>query len=297
MNPQVVTGLSLSVGVGVLFTAVGTLLGRAAERGQNLTGIFAISSVTSATAAWVFFAQPGRLAEDGNPRLGELILLFAISGALGLAGQLAFAKAIAHGHKGIAWAVSQAAMVVPVLYAVTLLGDPLRPGGFTGLILILGALSLLAFGRQGTSASARHWILWAFVAFACYGVAQTINMLPSKWSGWQDRGHLRLPLFLSAFAVAAGLTAVVKRVPLTKALVLWALAHSLISLLANFMVFRAMDALAAVGSVSFVYPVAVGVSLLGMVLVSTFLFRERTGPASLFGLLLATGGVVLLALR
>jgi multidrug transporter EmrE-like cation transporter len=75
------------------------------------------------------------------------------------------------------------------------------------------------------------------------------------------------------------------------------LPHAAATLIANLAFFTAFDRAASTGRLAFVYPIAIGVSMVGMQLVSRFTLGERRTHGAALTLGASLAGVFLLAWR
>lgn len=117
-------GLTLILLTGLVWGAIGILMGVVARRRLDIFVFTAAGTLLGSVAAWVVFPQWTVLLEGQIPRGSSLILFLSIAGIAGVCGMLCLQKAMIAG--AVAWTVGQSAMVIPFLWGVLFLGEPLR---------------------------------------------------------------------------------------------------------------------------------------------------------------------------
>ena len=122
-------------------------------------------------------------------------------------------------------------------------------------------------------------------------------MAPSHWPGWTDTAKLRVPL-ISLISFLFWLVPILwqKRRIDVRAMLPLSLGYAACVLAGQWLLYLALDRLAALGLSATVYPLAIGTCIAGFYLYSLVVLRERATLASSLGVLTACFGIILITL-
>ena len=302
-------GLLFTLTTGLLWAAIGVAYSVMAQRRMGFFAVMGPSFVVTTALAWGVLPNYRLLANGGVDRLSALAAIMAGAGAITVVGMACMQEAMRRGHHAASWAVGQSALVAPYLVGVLLFSEPLVWNKALGVLLILGSLVAFGWARKGerdekersqsSDAASRGglgWFMLVIHALLLLSVSQSLTTLPSHWAGWTDAAGLRVPLFFSGLGaayLAAGL--IVRKLP-GKEELLVAAALVVLALPSHFCLYRAMDCLKPLQMVGAVYPLAVGICILGFALYSLLLLKEKTTAFHVLGLCVGLAGIVLLSL-
>jgi uncharacterized membrane protein len=294
-------GLMWTLATGLIWFGVGVVQSQAAQRQIDRRLFFGLYSASITALAWATLPDYGVLRVGAVPQLPSLAVVMLAAGVTSLLGTQLLQKALSSGHQAASWTIGQSAMVLPFLAGVFLFGEPLSTSRLAGMLCIL--VSLVAFGlvqAPGTAASKvssdQRWFWLALGAFLLIGVSQVFTLLPSHWANWADTARLRIPLvFSGGFILTVGPLLRNRRL-LNRRTTLMALLLTAAVFPGQILLYRAVDALSAVGMTALVYPVAVGTCILGFALYSAVVVREGLNGAQVVGIVLGAIGISLIAM-
>jgi len=287
-------GLILIILTGLAWGGIGVVLGMAARRRFDVLPFITIATVVSCIVVGVFFVRWPVLMAGPVDRLLPLTLVLAGAGVAGVSGMMAMQKAMTAG--AAAWTVGQSAMVIPYLAGILFLGDPLRPGGVLGVLLIMLSLASFFKDSQRSRVGGMGWFRFALLAFVLLGVQQTLSSLPSSWDGWSDAANLRPPLVLLAGAIPLTLLVILRARPIDRRMVGLALGYAVFIISGQVLLFRAMDCLRVEGRLSLAFPVALGTCIIFVSLWDIIVLRSGFSRLTLLGIVLGAAGVIMMAL-
>lgn len=283
----------LILGTAVCFAISGALQAQVVARKLPVGVFFAIGSALAAVVAWTAWLDRSALAQES--RVGALAVWMGLAGATNVCGHLCMARALAGGRRSVAWAIGQSALAIPLVASLVIWDERAGIWGWSGLGLLLGGMVLLARSRTDGQGPTR--IGWALGAFLCYGTTQLIMAVPSHWPGWSDPAHLRLPLNLTANALAAAVAATSAGIGVGRRILPWSMAYALVLCTAFILVFAALDRLAARGASGVLFPLACGGAIVLFTAWNHVAHRERLSAAEAAGMGLAVAGILALVLR
>jgi drug/metabolite transporter (DMT)-like permease len=195
-------------------------------------------------------------------------------------------------------------MVVPFVVSVTLLGDSPSVPSLLGIVIIVVSVVLLGFTVPANETvegePQKGWFGLILITFACFGLQQSLSLLPSRWEQWgdfRDACNLRVPVYFSVQFVFYCLVLLARRRPLGAPALRLGFVMAVLILGGHFLIYTALDALTAQELGGITFPVIVSVSIMLMALYSVFVLRERSGPLTLGGIALGVVGVMLVAWR
>lgn len=298
-------GFLLTVITGLVWVMVGAIFSVAAKREIELASFMFLGAGLSTVFAWSVIPDYGTLIAGNQSRL--LPLAFWMTGVAILAaiGFLALRKAMVPGKHGLAWTMGQAAMLIPFAAGTLIWQEEITSFCSAGMLFLAVSLPLCAVRRKSRStgqaveapAGEARWSAWGLLAFALIGLSQVFSMVPSHWPDWTDSSKLRVPL---VFLVSTlfWLTLMIRRkrkMEARKNLPL-ALGYAACVLAGQWLLYLALDRMAALGLSSMVYPLAIGTCIIGFYLYSRIALREKTNFAATLGVLSAAGGIILITL-
>lgn len=294
-----VKGLLLLLTTGILWCCSGVLYSTVARKKLDFAAVMSVTTALNSLLCWLFFVDYEKMA---NQPPGTVLRLAGIMFMVGILASTAFIimqRAMKDGHHGIIWTISQSAMILPFSVGILMFHEPLLFWNGGGMLFVF--FSFFLFGIQKnekTSSRPKNskWFWLSLLTFFVLGSAQSLSTIPSYWPGWVDDANLRPPLMSAGFAI--GYTAIMlsrKNRP-TKETLKYSLLIICTSLPSYFASYASMDALSPFNKVSLVYPVGVGISIVGFVLYSLIILREHSTWSSRLGILFALTGLGLLAI-
>ncbi len=293
MTAGYTTAAGFVFGASLSWTLIASLFSAVGKLRLNSWAFYFVSLSLSALLAW---SQVDYAALAGGAE-APLVAVMALSGVFGVGGMLLLMAAMARGHRSGCWSIGQSAMLCSFAFAVAAGRTSLT--GLSGMAMLLVVAGIALFGIRASNGSdkisVRHvgWLLLAILAFAHNGVSQSLSMLPSLL-GWQDAANLRVPVFLTAGAMALGIILLLKkRHPTRKEWMLGGLCGTL-SYAGQFCLYRAMDTFSQIGAVGLTYPLCVGGSVLLFGIKSRWFLNETFTLSQWVALFCCSGGIVLL---
>lgn len=224
--------------------------------------------------------------------------VFALAVAGGLGGAAAyffFINALRIGHYALTISVLTMSFLLPVLYSTLFWSAPLNMVMAIGIVLILAGIVLISFSgsarQTGESGKRWKWLLWISVAFGLNGIPQIAQASAVRLAAVNYWLFLFIIFFSGGlvYAIALG----VRRIPVPgKAWIFGAFAAAG-SVAANLFTLKTLETIPA----TVVFPVTLTGPVIGGVLLSRFVFREKMDRIAWFGILAGLAGLVLLALR
>ena len=215
------------------------------------------------------------------------IICLLLIGNFNIFGMLLLQTAMKRGNSGIAWALTQSALIGPFLF------------GITGLCLVLlGMICQIKDERKtpGAAPGRMHSLLLAFCAFLCCAVTQTALTI-SSYSAIPMSGTGKTFLLMLG-AVAGLLIFKLSRrntsFALSGKMAVTALLLSFLSLASTLLLFLALDKLAAFSLAGLAYPVSLGSSIAGFALYSACVEKEKLSYRQAAGIISIIAGIFLL---
>ncbi len=308
MNPAV-QGISLTLLTGLVWGGVGISLSRIVKTNMDFPSFMFLASGLILAFSLAVMPDYGKIySGDANYRLFELLLVMLAVAATSNLGFLKMRNAMQLGHHGFAWAVSQSAMILPFIFAFLFWNEKMGVSRFAGAALILASLllfSLRQIGSQrdtsdlnsGTQAGGAEWIALSISAFLLIGISQIFSILPSHWSGWSDKGVLRVPLFsLFTFIFWTGYFFSKGSKVSFKATFIFSLLYALLVLSGQITLYKSLDLMESVKMSSIVYPLAVGTCIMMVVVYSALALKEKFGVAGILGVSMGLLGIILISI-
>ena len=283
------TGLMLCISTGIVWTLVGILYSHASRRdGESFVTFMASNSLVFAITAWTV-GHPVAAPVHEVAATGVCALAAAFVGQLGF---LALFWAMKRGGHGIAWSLTQSALVVPFLCGVLFFGN--RPGllSYCGLVIMLGAVALIGAGSAGVNGSTNYlYLLLSFGAMILTGISQALTLIPGHLGLTFEALTWRVP-FYSLVGLCWWVVLFVRH---EKYFFSWhGVLYGIVVATGQFLLYHASDCLERHNATALAYPVAVGTCILLMRLYSRFARQEHFSRLEAVGLSLLIIGIVLL---
>lgn len=283
--------IACSIGVATVFKATER---RHLDRAALLAANYAAGALLALALQGTDVAG-GRAAVDAG-----LVALGVAQGVLFIAGFWLFSFAIGRAGMGLAAGVMRLSVVVPVVAAWAVWGEPVSPTQMAGLALAGAAFFLVArpaADDAGPSAQLGGGRTFGALAllFLAGGLVDVLNMAFTEIYAATADASLFL-LFVFAVAFAVGATAVVATGVRTgrwprRETVLWGVGLGVINYASADFFLRAIEQLPA----PFVFPANSVAIVFGAALVGQVGWQERLSPANWAGLAVAAVALVLLA--
>jgi len=295
-----VEGLCLLALTGFLWALVGAVFSHASRQNVEFVAFMFVSSLFNAIGAWIFLFKPNHLAENGGGGCLNMVVVMAIAGLFGSLGFQLMGNAMRKGNRGVIWAVSQSAMILPLFTAVFFFNEKLGVFNWLGIVLILAGLAMLGIKKDKTEKpdnSAGGWLWMSYAVFLLVGISLSFTTLPSHWKSFHDDAGLRLPVIFTA-SMLYFLTQTIakgKKFLARRTLVL-GLIYSVVVFMGQLCLYRSLDGFAQFGRVGMVYPVAIGICVVLFTVYSVVFLKDEFKGRMLTSVLGITGGIFLLAL-
>jgi len=126
---------------------------------------------------------------------------------------------------------------------------------------------------------------------------QTINTVPSRWSGWEDTYNLRVPLSMISGFIFQVVKMIFAKIKLTLNSLFYGIIAAILITLGEWSVFISMDLLKTSGLLPVVYPLAIGISIIGVALYSGVVLKEKFKVGQLVGIFIGITGIILISLQ
>ena len=227
------------------------------------------------------------------------IICLLLIGNFNIFGMLLLQTAMKRGNSGIAWALTQSALIGPFLFGMVFFGEKHSLFGITGLCLVLlGMICQIKDERKtpGAAPGRMYSLLLAFCAFLCCAVTQTALTI-SSYSAIPMSGTGKTFLLMLG-AVAGLLIFKLSRrntsFALSGKMAVTALLLSFLSLASTLLLFLALDKLAAFSLAGLAYPVSLGSSIAGFALYSACVEKEKLSYRQAAGIISIIAGIFLL---
>lgn len=295
MTP-VTAGFLLTALLGGLWTGVAVLYSHAAKKSVRPVGFYVVAAIVACPLAWLVVADWQTLAKGLPQSVMPLGSLMAFAGLFNVGLQLLLLHTISIGHRSTVWTISQSALVVPFLVAWLWWQEPIGWVEMTGVAAVLAGVALLGMGGKHQSAKGGPWRVFALVCFFGVGAMHVMNIIPSHEAAFQDFARLRTPLSLTAYFAGIAVVAAARRIRPSRAECLFGAAYGLIVVASAVTMYRALDLLAESHRAGLVFPLAVGISIIGFLLVDGHQAGGLSGwkRALVFSLIL--GGIAAIAM-
>lgn len=286
-------GIVLTLATGLVWSLVGIVYSKAAEKPEGFRLFLAIGAFCFALACWG--ANPPAAAP-----VSEVLTVAAVmipAGILGQFGFLALRGAMRRGGHGASWGIAQSAMLCPFAAGMLLFGERVSAARLAGMGMLLAALVPLSRGGRIPEKDSGHrvFLIFAFLAFVLLGGQQTLTLIPNRLPELGAAAlSWRVPL-LSLCGLGWFVAAFARRESGFRSVLPLALLYGALVAAGQWTMFRALDLLSGAGAAGIAYPLAVGGSVALFFLYSEWIRKERNGLIGAAGILLAVLGMFLLA--
>jgi len=293
-------GLILTLSTGLIWGLVGVVFNHAARKKVDYASLMFVASMASAVAAWSLRCDFEKISFVGNEVILSKLLL--VMGGVALLGSIGFwlmRQAMQSGHSGVAWALVQSAMVIPALAAILFFNEAVTFFKIAGLAIIVCSIISFSFSKQEKteSKSKGAWLWPALSAFALVGLSQFLCTFPSYWEEWNESVDLRLPLQMTVTFLIFAVYLLSTRKKVSKMAIRLGLLYAMVVFTGQVFLYWSIDRMALTGSISLVYPVAVGTCVVSFSLYSVFIIKEKSSRYTMLGLLGAALGITLMAMK
>jgi uncharacterized membrane protein len=237
------------------------------------------------------------LLVSGQPlHLSGTVVGLAVAGGIGgAAAYFCFINALRIGHYALTISVLTMSFLLPVLYSTLFWGIPLKALAAAGIVLIVAGIVLISFSGSAQQTAERKnrwkWLLWISAAFCLNGIPQVSQAAAVRLGGVSYWLYLFIVFFSGGLVYAVVLG--VRRISVPGKAWTFAAVAAVASVAANLLTLKTLETIPAM----VVFPVTLTGPVIGGVLVSRFVFREKMDGTAWFGILAGICGLVLLALR
>lgn len=227
------------------------------------------------------------------PEITEKTLLTAvIPGVCGGAAVLFFNYAIRTGHFGFSNTIYRTSFILPIIFSVLFLFEPVTPSVLAGIILTLMAIFFISYSNEAftkSDSSSNKWFILILLAFFLSGGPRIGQKLVAY-----NKGSILLYLFLSYLAGTAALLPVYFK---TRSYSLKALPYGFIAGIGSIAgVFCTISVLKLLPS-SVVFTVTLSGPIILGLLLSLLFFKEKIRSLGWFGIILGIAGIILVYIK
>ena len=274
---------------GFCWSLIGIVLSRSAKDGFDIVSYSLMQNLAAAVLCFFVYTRLSEIVWNGGFALLCGIIL-AAAGMNALA-QYLVQRAMQSGHYAPVWSMAQAAMIFPFLCGIIFWKNPAEPVAITGLCCILCGVILPGYRNFRNF---RSWFYCALGAFFCYGVLQSLYLIPSHVGSLADPGRVRPALACLGCFAGWGGVALFRRRPLKFTIPAMRLAGgmALIHLASVALFFASLDFFSQAGKGGSAMPFMLGVNLAVFGLYSFFFLRERRTVLQLIAEVLILGGLL-----
>jgi drug/metabolite transporter (DMT)-like permease len=253
-------------------------------------GVFSFSAISALTAATIFIVTAnGEL----NFNTGIIIysVLFAATFSLGTVCSF---MAIRTGPLSLTSLITQCSLVIPAIYGLIFLNEPIKMTMISGIILLLISIFLLNMkGKDENTNISFKWAVFAFLSFLGNGVCSVVQKVQQIESG----GLYKSELMIIAYAITAVLLIcfawftekgyIVQNI---KKGFLYSLVCGLANGIVNFFVLMLATRMAA----SIMFPVVSAGGIVTTSLIAITVYREKLSLNQKFALMLGIAAILVL---
>ena len=286
-------GLAFALFTGLCWSAIGIVLSCCAKEKQDVISYSLLQTALAAAACFVIYSSPGKIVFNcGFYLLCTVILAAAMLNALA---QYLIKRAMDSGSYAPVWAMAQTAMLFPFLCGVICWGNRINGLNILGLVLLLAGILLPC--RKGFRQPG-NWLGLALAALLCYGILQTLYLLPSHMKELADPGTIRPALACLGNFIGWSIIAVGRREKhrITPTVIRMALIMVVLHTASVKTFFAALDALGKAGAGGIGIPFMLGVNLATFGFYTFIFLKEKQTFENLIAELLIPIGLLCLCL-
>ncbi len=289
-----VRGVFLCVATGAVWTAIAVLYRSVAGDHKTIVGFHLVAKVLGFCVSWSLFVRWNAIDTGYWREQAPMLGIIYIGASIGAIYPFFMSRAMRLGGSGISWAVGQAAMVVPLLVAIIVWGEAVTPARTVGFFAILAMVTALGAGdstgrREGT------WYSMMALTFLLIGTSQALVSIPSHTEAWIDGANIRVATVSTAALAVYIVLGVAVGPHFSPRTVVLGGVHALLAPLSHQLSFSAMDVLGTFGMVGFFFPIAIGVSMVGVAAFGIVSGDERATPRAIVGLAVGILGIFLVS--
>ncbi len=156
-------------------------------------------SALSALCAMLFFILSAGRSLSFVPALLPWSAAFAVSYA---ACSISLVKALHLGSMALTNLMISYSLIIPTLYGILFLKDPITVVGYAGIFLLLVSLFFLNYEKNGPNHFSGKWLISVLIAFVGNGMCSTIQkMQQMNFSGGYKNEFMIIALALSSIAL------------------------------------------------------------------------------------------------
>lgn len=252
-------------------------------------GVYFFSLMVSLSALLFFLATGGKM--QWTVKILPYAACFAASYILGTVGAI---KAIACGPLSLSSLVISYSLLLPALYGLVFLREPVSVGWFFGVGLLVISLFLINGGGKGEKLTVK-WVLWVLMGFLGNGLCSIVQKMQQEACDGAYKNEFMIAALAMVAVAMATLTLTRERADFSVCVragwlpgLLCGLMNGLVNLLVMVLGGRMPVALS--------FPLISAGGILLTALVSVLLYRERLSPRQLAAVATGTISVVLMNL-
>ncbi len=274
----------------VILMALQNFLTKEYERRAAAFNVWLFSGITTLGALLFFLVNAGFRVP-----IVSALLPYSIGFALFFGCSMTgLAMAIRTGMFSLSALVISYSLIIPTLYGILFLGEPIGIWGYAGILLLLISLYLLNKQKKGEAKFSLRWLFWVFVAFVGNGLCSTVQKMQQLAFDGEYKNALMIyamALLTVVFLLMGIITGKERRRELREASG-YGLARGVANGIVNYLVM----VLSGVLPIALLFPmVSAGGIVLALILAVT-IYRERLSGTQFVGYIIGTVSVVLLNL-
>ncbi len=289
-----------AVTVGILWSCTGIFYGHISRSKLDVCLVWISCALVSIVFAGLSGITDVPALVSGDiplPSAGYAGFMFG-AGMLNLCGSLTLYQALKRGNPGVAWAIGQSALIVPLIALSIWYKEPLQTYKLLGIALIIGGIIALAGDKnKGGTPLQKTGIILALLAFCITGCAGTMTS-SSGYFSYVDKGNIRTVITLSAYMLTALIWKLSSRdfsfTLNLKALCIIVL-MSLSTCCGIFLQFKGLDHLAAKRAGGIFFPLAIGICVAFFTLYTIIVKREKYSVKAGCGLAAVILGIIVIS--
>lgn len=249
-----------------------------------------IFTTLSAVAAAAFFAiTSGSL--DFNIDTLPYSVAFAAAYTMGVVGSVV---AIASGPLSLTSLIVSFSLMLPTLYGLIFLHDPISIGFFPGIILLAASLFLINKREKGVKINVK-WVISVILAFVGNGFCTIFQKMQQvRFNGAYKNEFMIVALLITA--IVSLIIAIIKERSIIKRHTPVGYALGIVCGVANGAVNLFVMILSGLMPVSLMFPIISAGGIVVTFIISTTIYKEKLSKLQLIGFILGTVSVVLLNL-